>query len=35
MLAPLTIDDDLLAAGLDIVEQALADELSPTFGVAA
>jgi diaminobutyrate-2-oxoglutarate transaminase len=35
VLAPLTIDDALLGAGLDILEAALADELSATLGVAA
>ena len=35
VLAPLVIDDDLLSAGLDILEQAIADELSPSLGVAA
>ncbi len=35
VLAPLTIEDDVLEAGLDILEQALADELAPTLGVAA
>ena len=35
VLAPLVIDDDLLSAGLDILEQAVADELSPRLGVAA
>ena len=35
VLAPLVIDDDLLSAGLDILEQAVAQELSPALGVAA
>ena len=35
VLAPLTIEDDLLNAGLDILERAFAAELSPTLGVAA
>jgi diaminobutyrate-2-oxoglutarate transaminase len=37
VLAPLTIDDDLLGAGLDILEQAVASALSPApaLGVAA
>ena len=35
VLAPLVIDDDLLSAGLDILEHAIADELTPTLGVAA
>ena len=35
VLAPLVIDDAILAAGLDIVERAVADALSPSLGVAA
>ena len=35
VLAPLVIDDDLLNTGLDILERAVADELTPTLGVAA
>ena len=35
VLAPLVIDDDLLHAGLDILERTIADELTPTLGVAA
>jgi diaminobutyrate-2-oxoglutarate transaminase len=35
VLAPLVIDDDLLSAGLDILERSLAAELAPTLGVAA
>ncbi|BAJ82700.1 MULTISPECIES: diaminobutyrate--2-oxoglutarate transaminase [Acidiphilium] len=35
VLAPLTIDDDLLAAGLDILERAVNEATAPTYGVAA
>jgi diaminobutyrate-2-oxoglutarate transaminase len=35
VLAPLTIDDELLNTGLDILERAVADELAPALGVAA
>ena len=35
VLAPLVIDDDLLRAGLDILEQAVARELSPALSAAA
>lgn len=35
VLAPLTIDDELLVAGLDILETAIAAELAPALGVAA
>ncbi|RYY27632.1 MAG: diaminobutyrate--2-oxoglutarate transaminase [Sphingomonadales bacterium] len=35
VLAPLTIDDTVFAAGLDILEQAIRGALSPAFGVAA
>ena len=35
VLAPLVIDDALLSAGLDIVEQAIRKELAPALGVAA
>src|SRR5690606_28955326 len=35
VLAPLVIDDALLNAGLDIVEQAIAKELSPALSAAA
>ena len=35
VLAPLTIDDELLNTGLDILERAVADELAPSLGVAA
>ena len=35
VLAPLVIDDALLDAGLDILERAVAAEMSPALGVAA
>jgi diaminobutyrate-2-oxoglutarate transaminase len=35
VLAPLVIDDALLVAGLDIVERAIASELSPALSAAA
>lgn len=35
VLAPLTIDDAVLDAGLDILEQSIRGALSPAFGVAA
>lgn len=35
VLAPLVIDDALLAAGLDILERSIRSALSPTLGVAA
>lgn len=35
VLAPLVIDDAILAAGLDILERAVSEALSPAFGVAA
>ena len=35
VLAPLVIDDELLRAGLDILEQAVARELSPALSAAA
>lgn len=35
VLAPLTIDDALLGAGLDILEQAVREQLAPKLGVAA
>ena len=35
VLAPLVIDDGILADGLDIVERAVAGALSPALGVAA
>ncbi|WP_114950947.1 diaminobutyrate--2-oxoglutarate transaminase [Sphingosinicella terrae] len=35
VLAPLVIDDALLAAGLDILEQSLREELAPTLSAAA
>lgn len=35
VLAPLVIDDDLLSAGLDILEQALDEEISSGLDVAA
>ena len=35
VLAPLTIEDGLLSAGLDIVETTIRNELAPALGVAA
>lgn len=35
VLAPLVIDDGLLEAGLDIVEQSIRKELSPALSAAA
>ena len=35
VLAPLTIDDELLGSGLDILERAIGAELAPSLGVAA
>lgn len=35
VLAPLTIDDDVFATGLDIVEQAVRHAMSPAFSMAA
>src|SRR3546814_18495713 len=35
VLAPLTIDDDVFSAGLDIVEGAVRDAMTPAFGMAA
>jgi diaminobutyrate-2-oxoglutarate transaminase len=35
VLAPLTIDDELLEAGLDILEEAVRKAMSATYGVAA
>jgi len=35
VLAPLTIDDDVFAAGLDILEEAVASAFSPALRVAA
>ena len=35
VLAPLTIEDAVLEAGLDILERSIRDALSPAYGVAA
>lgn len=35
VLAPLTIDDDVLSAGLDILEESIGITLAPSYGVAA
>lgn len=35
VLAPLVIEDEVLAAGLDILEQSVSDVLSPAFNIAA
>jgi diaminobutyrate-2-oxoglutarate transaminase len=35
VLAPLTIDDDVLAGGLDILEEAFSVALAPAYGAAA
>jgi diaminobutyrate-2-oxoglutarate transaminase len=35
VLAPLTIDDDVFAAGLDIVEQSVRAAMAPAIGIAA
>jgi diaminobutyrate-2-oxoglutarate transaminase len=35
VLAPLVIADEVLAAGLDILERSIRNALSPTLGVAA
>ncbi|HEY9578358.1 MAG TPA: diaminobutyrate--2-oxoglutarate transaminase [Rhizorhapis sp.] len=35
VLAPLTIEDAVLTAGLDIIEQCVSDAFSATYGVAA
>ena len=35
VLAPLTIDDDVLAAGLDILEQSVRAAMAPSFALAA
>src|SRR3546814_11316030 len=35
VLAPLTIDDDVFSAGLDIVEGAVRDDMTPALGLEA